>query len=76
VDIGDGAAVIASAVADVHRLSAENRAAADEIALGIQEIGESANRLSELSRENADTAISIRQTVERFKVEEAAGEGR
>jgi len=74
--LGDGAAVIASAVADVHRLSAENRAAADEIALGIQEIGESANRLSELSRENADTAISIRQTVERFKVEEAAGEGR
>jgi len=70
--LGDGAAVIASAVADVHRLSAENRAAADEIALGIQEIGESANRLSELSRENADTAISIRQTVERFKVKEAA----
>ena len=74
--LGEGAAVIASAVADVHRLSAENRAAADEIALGIQEIGESANRLSDLSRENADTAISIRQAVERFKVKESAGEGR
>jgi methyl-accepting chemotaxis protein len=72
--LGEGASVIASAVADVHRLSAENRAAADEIALGIQEIGESANRLSELSRENADTAISIRQTVERFKVKEASEE--
>lgn len=74
--LGEGASVISSAVADVHRLSAENRAAADEIALGIREIGESANRLSELSRENADTAISIRQTVGRFRVKEDAGQQR
>jgi methyl-accepting chemotaxis protein len=72
--LGEGAAVISGAVADVRRLSAENRAAADEITLGIREIDESANRLSELSRENADTAASIRRAVERFRTAEAGPE--
>ncbi|MGO8695156.1 MAG: methyl-accepting chemotaxis protein [Rectinemataceae bacterium] len=66
--LGEGAAVIARAVSDVRRLSAENRNAAEEIALGIREIDESANKLSELSRENADTAASIGTTIDRFRL--------
>ncbi len=70
--LGKGSSVIADAMSDVRRLSAENRDAADEISLGIREIDESAARLSGLSRENADTAASIRSAVESFRIEEAA----
>jgi methyl-accepting chemotaxis protein len=72
VRLGEGTGVITRSVEDLRRLSAENRNAADEIAVGIREIGDSANRLSELSRANADTAAAIRQSVERFKVKSAA----
>ncbi|HUW41068.1 MAG TPA: methyl-accepting chemotaxis protein [Rectinemataceae bacterium] len=70
--LGEGASVIARAVSDVRRLSAENRNAAEEIALGIREIDESANKLSELSRENADTAASIGTAVDRFRIADRA----
>jgi methyl-accepting chemotaxis protein len=71
--LGEGASVIARAVSDVRRLSAENRNAAEEIALGIREIDESANKLSDLSRENADTAASIGTAVDRFRLADRAG---
>ena len=74
--LGEGTSVIARTVSDVRRLSAENRNAADEIALGIREIDASAARLSELSRENADTAASIKSAVERFAVEDARSDER
>ena len=74
--LGEGASVIARTVSDVRRLSAENRNAADEIALGIREIDESAAKLSELSRENADTASSIKAAVGRFRVEGGADDER
>ncbi|HOX19131.1 MAG TPA: HAMP domain-containing methyl-accepting chemotaxis protein, partial [Spirochaetales bacterium] len=58
---------IARAVEDVRRLSAENRNAADEIALGIREIDDSATKLTDLSRENADTAANILASVDLFR---------
>jgi methyl-accepting chemotaxis protein len=66
--LGEGASIIACSVSDVRQLSAENRNAADEISQGIRGIDETANLLSELSRENADTAIAMRSTVEGFKI--------
>ncbi|MBP7096833.1 MAG: hypothetical protein KBC36_12205, partial [Spirochaetia bacterium] len=67
-----GSEAIARAVEDVRRLSAENRNAADEIALGIREIDDSATKLTDLSRENADTAASILASVDRFRTPGAA----
>ena len=67
-----GSEAIARAVEDVRRLSAENRNAADEIALGIREIDDSATKLTDLSRENADTAANILASVDRFRTPGAA----
>ena len=58
---------VADTVEDVRRLAAENRQAADEITLGMREIDSSANKLTELSRDNADTALSIKRASARFK---------
>ena len=62
-----GSDAIAKTVEDVRRLALENRQAADEIAIGIHEIDRAANSLTDLSRENADTATTIRQAAGRFK---------
>jgi methyl-accepting chemotaxis protein len=61
-----GSAAIAKTVEDVRRLALENRQAADEIAIGIHEIDLAANSLTDLSRENADTATTIREAAARF----------
>ena len=61
-----GSDAIAKTVEDVRRLALENRQAADEIAIGIHEIDMAANSLTDLSRENADTATTIRHTAGRF----------
>ena len=61
-----GSAAIAKTVEDVRRLALENRQAADEIAIGIHEIDLAANSLTDLSRENADTATAIREAAGRF----------
>jgi methyl-accepting chemotaxis protein len=66
VSLSDGSKAIGKTVEAVRRLAAENRQAADEIALGIQEIDSSANSLTDLSRENADTAREIREASGRF----------
>ncbi len=66
--LGQEAEVIARTVEDVRKLSSENRNAAEEVAMGIHGIDESANMLSELSRENADTASAIRVAVGRFQL--------
>ncbi len=66
VSLSSGSKAIGKTVDTVRRLAAENRQAADEIALGIQEIDSSANSLTDLSRENADTAREIREASGRF----------
>ena len=66
-----GSAAIAKTVDDVRRLSLENRNAADEIAVGIHEIDLAANSLTDLSRENADTATTIRKAAGRFTTRES-----
>jgi methyl-accepting chemotaxis protein len=60
------AAAIAKTVDAVRGLSMENRQAADEITIGIQEIDSSASALTDLSRQNADTAHEIKQAAGRF----------
>lgn len=69
--LGEGAGAIARTVEDVRRLAAENRGAADEMAIGVHELDEAAAQLAELSRENADTALAINGSVERFRIREA-----
>lgn len=66
-NLKSGSDAIADTVEDVRRLAAENRQAADEITLGMREIDSSANKLTELSRDNADTALSIKRASARFK---------
>jgi methyl-accepting chemotaxis protein len=61
-----GSDAIAKTVEDVRRLALENRQAADEIAIGIHEIDMAANSLTDLSRENADTATTIREATGKF----------
>ena len=61
-----GSDAIAKIVEDVRRLALENRQAADEIAIGIHEIDMAANSLTDLSRENADTATTIRLATSKF----------
>ena len=70
--LGEGAGAIARTVEDVRRLAAENRGAADEMAIGVHELDEAAAQLAELSRENADTARAINGSVERFRVRDGA----
>ncbi|MBN1241396.1 MAG: HAMP domain-containing protein [Spirochaetales bacterium] len=67
INLEKGSQAIARAMEDVRRLAAENRNAADEIALGIHEIDDSAAKLTDLSRENADTAARILDSVGRFR---------
>ncbi len=71
-----GTAVIGRTVEDVRRLSAENRSAAQEMTLGINEIDRSATELSELSRQSADTTNAIREAAGKFRTRERTSEER
>ncbi len=73
--LGEDALSIDRAVEDVRRLAAENRGAADEMALGVRELDEAATSLASLSRDNADTAAAIHAAVERFKIRDGAERG-
>jgi methyl-accepting chemotaxis protein len=67
--LGEGADSIGRTVQDVRRLASENRAATDEMAIGVKEIDSAAEGLSELSRKNADISASMKESVEIFKLQ-------
>jgi methyl-accepting chemotaxis protein len=68
--LGQGSVTIGQTVENVRRLSLENRNAADEMGMGIQELGTSAGMLAELARDNADMAASMKRAVEIFQTGE------
>lgn len=69
--LGEEAGVIGRTVEEVRRLAAENRGATEEMSIGVKEINSSAATLSELSRQNAELASSIKQSVDIFKLRPA-----